>query len=260
MILGKHLWHVPWLLVVLIVSGPVHGRRDDSVQITATSLCQAYKDNELASDEKFKGKTLEVSGKVRRVYETTRPKAACIELEDETSFSVLRVKCYFDPKVADALLGVQKDQKIKVSGTCEGKEPFGVKLSSSKLLDPAPERVIVKDTPKEGGTDDKPLEVKAADIARSYQTNEIAADRRFKGKVVQITGEVRRVHKKKTAACIDLMTGLKLSLLSIECQFDPKSSGELARLTKGQQVTIRGRMSGKALFDTVEIKECLLAK
>ncbi len=189
------------------------------------------------------------------------PHSACIELEDETRFSTWRVKCHFDPKMADSLLRVQKGQEIKLSGTCDGKERLWVKMSSCTLIDPAPEKVPAKDKAKdEGGTKDKPLVVKATEVAKNYQANEIAADRRFKGKVVQITGQVKRVHKKRAISCVDFMTGLELSLLSIECQFDAKSSDDLGKLTKGQEVTIVGKVVGKGLFSTVEIKECVLTK
>lgn len=250
----------PWLLTLVWV-GWIIAADEKAVETTATQLSQSFKENEVAAEDKYKGKTLEVTGKVQRVYETTKPNSACIELEDETRFSTWRVKCQFDPKSADHLTSVQKGQTIKLSGTCDGKERLWVRMSSCKLIDPAPEKVPAKDTKKvEGGTKDKPLVVKATEVAKSYQANEIAADRMFKDKVVQITGQVKRVHKKRAISCVDLVTGLGLSLLSIECQFDAKSSDDLGKLTKGQEVTIVGTVNGKGLFSTVEIKECVLIK
>ncbi|MCB1026125.1 MAG: hypothetical protein KDB79_17135, partial [Acidobacteria bacterium] len=40
------------------------------IAITATSLTKAYEENEIAADEKYKGKTLEVSGSVSNIAET----------------------------------------------------------------------------------------------------------------------------------------------------------------------------------------------
>lgn len=61
------------IIAVLAVGWSMGARAETPVKTTATTICQAFKDNEVAAEGKYKEKTLEVTGKVQRVYETTKP-------------------------------------------------------------------------------------------------------------------------------------------------------------------------------------------
>jgi len=66
--------------------------------------------------------------------------------------------------------------------------------------------------------------------------------------------------RKRAVVCVDLESGIEFSLLTVECQFDPKHADAVAGLTKGQAVTVRGTVGGKGLFERIEVKDCVLAK
>lgn len=98
------------------------------------------------------------------------------------------------------------------------------------------------------------ITVSASQMAKDYESNEIAADEKYKGKMVQITGVVDGVEK-------DLMDNPFLSLDSgwsgyyLHCYFE--DTKPLVKLKKGQKVTVVGEVKQLSLV-FIELKECEL--
>ncbi len=100
--------------------------------------------------------------------------------------------------------------------------------------------------------------VTAAQLFRAYKENGVAADRDYKGKVIQVTGVVTDIrHDLLNVPYVTLDVGGEALVFEVQCYFSNKQATNLAGLRKGEQVTIRGKCAGK--FGNVMVKACTLA-
>ncbi|WP_437896743.1 OB-fold protein [Sorangium sp. So ce124] len=88
-----------------------------------------------------------------------------------------------------------------------------------------------------------------------YHDNEVRADGAFKGKLVQVTGLVGDVKKDITGSIyVTVGTGTMLEIPTLQCFVAEGETGAAAALSKGQKVTVRGRVDG--LMMNVLVKDC----
>lgn len=98
------------------------------------------------------------------------------------------------------------------------------------------------------------LEVTAAKLFADYNDNEIAADEKYKGKVLAVTGTVGDLGK-------DLMDQMYITLksgdmiMSVQAFFADEHKSRLASMKKGESVRVKCRCDGK--FGNVMLKGCL---
>ena len=102
--------------------------------------------------------------------------------------------------------------------------------------------------------DTKPnLIVSAKKLYKDYNANEIAADEKYKGKIIEVTGVIRDIGN-------DIMDIAYVTLVGdqyfgdIQCYFSEKSV--VASLSKGKRITIIGNCSG--LMMNVHINNCIV--
>lgn len=102
------------------------------------------------------------------------------------------------------------------------------------------------------------LAITADALHSEYDANEVAADEKYKGKVLEVTGTVKEIGKD---ILDDQYVALQLPrnqfMTSVHCSFPAGASKELAQLRKGQRVTIRGKCKGFGI-GTVQLGECSL--
>ena len=94
------------------------------LKVDAAQLSQDYKDNEVAANEKYKGKTLVVTGKVYRI--TTKD----VELK---GVSFYRIQCRIGADDTDKVKKYKAGQELTIKGVCEGKASLGVALTKCKF-------------------------------------------------------------------------------------------------------------------------------
>jgi len=93
------------------------------------------------------------------------------------------------------------------------------------------------------------LKITAIDLANTYKANEINADKLYKGRMIELTGNV-----------YDISDMLGSQSITIEgqdynhvlCFFKPNQKDKLATLQKGQNVTIIGLVDGYSLMTVVK--------
>ena len=96
------------------------------------------------------------------------------------------------------------------------------------------------------------MTVSANDLLGDYEANEVAADLKYKDKVVLVTGVIDRfVSGEEPKVYFDTGSGIT----EVTCGFSSQEVVSVAELKKGQQVTFRGKVTGKGLFD-VQVKGC----
>jgi hypothetical protein len=88
------------------------------------------------------------------------------------------------------------------------------------------------------------ITISANVLYHAYDANEVAADEKYKGKSVKITGKVQSIGKDILGSPYVVIGGSGM-LDGVQCVFATSETSPLASLSKGQTVTISGTVSGK---------------
>src|SRR5262249_40636627 len=100
--------------------------------------------------------------------------------------------------------------------------------------------------------------VTANELAKAYGENVVAADGKYKGKTLEVSGDVLRVVRSKPGKVtveLDAEEGDGL----IRCDFPAKESQTLGAVKAGLKVVIRGRCAGN-VDEFVTLDGCSLVK
>lgn len=102
--------------------------------------------------------------------------------------------------------------------------------------------------------------VAAADLAQAFGADAVAADRKYAGKYLEITGVVERTGRGRHDAPFAILTGPDPTApVKVECFFDRggrTDEAEVKRLEKGQSIKVRGEYDGQV--SNVQVRECVL--
>jgi hypothetical protein len=101
-------------------------------------------------------------------------------------------------------------------------------------------------------------EISALDLATRYDSNEIAADQSFKGKEFIVTGVVENVGKDITDEMYVALAGPEDSIGGVQCFFSDDHAEQLASLSQGQHVRLKGEVGG--LMINVLVKNCRIVE
>ena len=99
--------------------------------------------------------------------------------------------------------------------------------------------------------------VNASALYKEYDANQVSADEKYKGKTLLVVGTVDSIGKDiMDTPYIALKTGGDLS--EVQCMFADDHKSELAKVHKGQIVTVRGVCDGKLV--SVILRGCSISK
>ena len=108
-------------------------------------------------------------------------------------------------------------------------------------------------SPKVTSDSNPSVTISASKLYKEYNENEIAADEKYKGKIIEVTGVIRDIGN-------DIMDNAYITLVGneyfgdIQCYFNEKSV--VAKLSKGKRITVIGSCSG--LMINVQINNCIV--
>lgn len=91
----------------------------------------------------------------------------------------------------------------------------------------------------------------AADLLKAYDENEVAADQRAKGRVLEVTGTIEDIGTDILGAPYITMAG---RLPSVQAVFNKRFQNYVAGLKKGGRVTVKCRGAGKLM--NVLLQDC----
>lgn len=95
----------------------------------------------------------------------------------------------------------------------------------------------------------------ATRLYRDYDSNEVAADAKYKGKVVIVSGKIQDIGKDIMGEAYIVIGGAGF-LDGVQCMFTKGEQSSVSRLSKGQQVRVKGEVSGK--LGNVLLEKCRL--
>jgi hypothetical protein len=245
-----------WLLVMsAMFSGgpsggntPTTGSEDSPAHtLSASDLDKEYEQNEAAADGKYKGHWVEITGSVERVSNDERPSRVRVELSGSRGSTV---DCLFSTTKKAELGKLVIGESVTIRGKCKGRDDGLVTLENcvrvTKEKDPAEE-------PKPG----KDIRVSATELLKAYLENEIAADTKYKNKMLEVNGKVARVARIKPGkVTVEIQSDDGGLLL---CDFLAKEGASLGSLKAGQQVIIRGKCLGNE-DGVVTMENCSVVK
>ena len=107
----------------------------------------------------------------------------------------------------------------------------------------------------------KPVAVVTADEMRDeYKKNEIAADQKYKDKLVQVTGKVTKVEKTPILGYyVGLGSDHEDAGLDVMCYLDASAEADAGNLNAGDSVTLLGYCRGRTL-GVLNFKSCVVVK
>ena len=109
---------------------------------------------------------------------------------------------------------------------------------------PEPEKTIPTTTPIP-----EILKITAIDLANTYKSNEINADKLYKGRMIELTGNVYDISDMLGSQSITI-EGQDYN--NVLCFFKPNQKDKLATLAKGKNVSIIGVVEGYSLMTVVK--------
>ena len=96
------------------------------------------------------------------------------------------------------------------------------------------------------------VSVSAKDLMAAYKANEVAADQKYKGRRCRVAGVVDSINKDFTgSAYVVLGTGASYEFNGVHVEFSSGNDAVLARLQKGQSLTIVGDCDGMVLTSPI---------
>lgn len=99
------------------------------------------------------------------------------------------------------------------------------------------------------------LDISAETLCMDYTNNAIKANTTYKGKVANITGTIVTIDQSLGSTYITLSSGKEFDLMSVQCFFKDKTEiAKLANFSKGENITVVGRIEGVTLL--ISVKDC----
>jgi hypothetical protein len=116
--------------------------------------------------------------------------------------------------------------------------------------------------PKPAPPAEPAIVIKAGDLMKEYAGNALAADAKYKGKVLQVTGKFGSAQKAPLMGyAVQLLPedAGDVNLSAVQCFLHESAEAEVAKVQSGQMITLEGTCDGQALGQ-VTLKKCTLVK
>lgn len=198
----KPIYKKPWiyiLAVVVVVIAIAASGGEKPVEIdyskpeivlSADDILSDYTANSVTADEKYNGKVIEVSGEVGSISEGY---FRIDGVEDENWLNDVVV--YYTADQLEVVKQLKKENKVTVVGLCDSTDAFSdVKIKEAKIV--AEKSVLTENVATtaadgaEATADAQPetIEVFIDTLLEDYENNSVAADEKYKGKNLVVTG------------------------------------------------------------------------
>jgi hypothetical protein len=102
------------------------------------------------------------------------------------------------------------------------------------------------------------ITISSSQLFAEYKANDINADRKYKGKILQVSGTAEHISRDIVDNIYVTLKGGQYEIFSIQCFFSDQFEDQAAQLRPHQYLTIRGRCDGK--FGNVMIKDCIIVQ
>lgn len=112
----------------------------------------------------------------------------------------------------------------------------------------------------EEATKEKVVEIakiSASDLFKAYDANELAADEKYKGKTLEISGVIGELGKDILGSPYILLRPSGVLVFGVQCMLDDsEQASKASQLSKGASVTLTGDVSGK--LGNIVVRNCTI--
>lgn len=145
------------------------------------------------------------------------------------------------------IIGSSSDNTNTVSSSSINQEKETTTTNSSTINEEEKESNVMK--------------VDYEELHKDYMDNPIAADEKYKGKILELTGEVYNIDREIAGnPYITFNIGGEYSFQDVRITFKKSEEEKVTKLKKGQEVTIKGKCMGTLLSTTVSLNDCEIVK
>jgi hypothetical protein len=102
--------------------------------------------------------------------------------------------------------------------------------------------------------------VTADEMIEEYKKNVIAADQKYKGKLVQVSGRVAEVKKAPVLGYYVALISAQSESFDIMCYLDDSAVNDAGKLQSGDSVKLMGNCSGQAAGLMLTFRGCVIVK
>ena len=195
-----------------------------------------------ATDRVYKGRTLEITGKIRRIGQ--RNTGAIFLGLGPLRLAPDNVQCYFAEARRAQVVFLEKGQAVTLRGTYIGTGRYSdtATIVDCQIVSPLPSKPVV--VPVAPDADDI-VRTTALHLGQVYPKNSLVANRAYRGRTLEISGKICRIIQTGTA--VELQGPARG--FNVQCYDLPTASGGNTDLQVGQTVTLRGIGFGKAYYN-----------
>ena len=104
---------------------------------------------------------------------------------------------------------------------------------------------------------DEAIKVNASTLYEEFNTNNVGAENKYKGKMLLVTGTVYNIDKTffLGTAYVNLMAGYVAD--GVTAYFSSEGKSQITNVSQGQTITVLGRCSGRSLGSAI-LNDCVL--
>lgn len=97
--------------------------------------------------------------------------------------------------------------------------------------------------------------ITAYQISSDYESNEVAADLKYRDKIFRVSGVVEEISRSFTERMVVSLEGYNYR--EIHCDFSEEHINIISKLYKGQSIIIEGKCTGK-MIGSVILEDCVI--
>lgn len=117
---------------------------------------------------------------------------------------------------------------------------------------------VKKKVVEDEGPSDPLLDITARTLFKAYQENVLRADDMYKGKELYLLGDVDSVDRTESGTIYVYLVGGRYELTKVRCMIDGKYRDDVADLTRGARIRVKGTCEGKSTH--VILSNCKVLK
>lgn len=117
--------------------------------------------------------------------------------------------------------------------------------------------VVVSQTQEEEAPAPEAIKVTPNILITEYEANGVAADAKYKGNLVEVTGIVGSIDKDILDTPYIAFESSNI-INSVQCMFEKGDESVLATIKKGQSITLRGEVTGQLM--NVIVRDCVIVE
>lgn len=96
------------------------------------------------------------------------------------------------------------------------------------------------------------LNMEATRLASDYAENDMAADKKYKDKIVVVKGKIYEIGRDPLGQPFIVIGGREFGFGGVKCVFARDKKSSVAALSKGKVISVKGKVSGKIVVVQIE--------